>query len=50
MVSRRHVMKEGVLPSLLLKWIARHPPHDHVIIVFDAGHARDPRRRRKFKR
>src|SRR5262249_29449578 len=27
-------------PSLLLKWIARHPPHDHVIIVFDAGRAR----------
>jgi hypothetical protein len=50
MVSRRHAATEGVLPSLLLKWTASHPPHDHVIIVFDAGHACGPRRRRKFKR
>jgi hypothetical protein len=50
MVSRRHAAKEGVSPSVLLKWTASHPPHDHVIIVFDAGHACDPRRRRKFKR
>jgi hypothetical protein len=42
--------KKGPSPSVLLKWTVRHPPHDHVIIVFDQGHARDPRRRRKFER
>jgi hypothetical protein len=26
---------------VLLQWTVSHPPHDHVIIVFDAGHARD---------
>jgi hypothetical protein len=32
-----------------LKWTASHPPHDHVIIVFDQGHARGPRRRPKIQ-
>jgi hypothetical protein len=34
MVSRRRAAKEGA--SALLKKAVRHPPHDHVIIVFDA--------------
>jgi hypothetical protein len=44
MVSRRRAVTEGALPCELLKWAARHPPHDRVIIVFDEGLARDPHR------
>jgi hypothetical protein len=40
--------KKGPSPSALLKWTASHPPHDHVIIVFDQRHALDRRRRPKF--
>src|SRR5262249_55068680 len=49
MVSRRHVAKEGGLPCVLLKWTASHPPHNHVIIVFDQDDALARRRRRKFE-
>jgi hypothetical protein len=38
MVTRRRTTKEGA--SAPLKWAVRHPPHDRVIIVFDAAHAR----------
>jgi hypothetical protein len=34
MVTRRRATKEGA--STPLKWAVRHPPHDRVIIVFDA--------------
>jgi hypothetical protein len=34
--------KKGPSPSAPLKWTVGHPPHDHVIIVFDQGHARLP--------
>jgi hypothetical protein len=46
MVIRRRATKEGASPSGLLKWAAGHPPHDHVIIVFNEGDARDPHRLR----
>jgi hypothetical protein len=41
--------KKGFCHLVLLKWTASHPPHDHVIIVFDAGHACDMRWRPKIQ-